>query len=376
MLDVQGTDIILDEIHTYSDYSRSMVTEIVKALIRLNCRIHIGTATMPTILYNELIKIMGSSTNVYEVKLSDEELDSFNRHNVYKIESNDEIKSILSHAFNSKEKVLVIYNTISKAQNAFVEFQNEFPEIPKMLIHSRFRHSDRYDLEKKLKTEFNGDGSNEFGEGYSPCLVVSTQVVEVSLDISFDRMVTECAPLDSLIQRFGRINRKRNIDSIGKLKSVHVIKPQGNVLPYKLDILNRSFDELPDDGEILEERTVQNKIDRVFHTLDMREIDVHLIYRNDKYLLKELTNNKRAVLVAALEIESATCILESDKESYLIAKWEERIQMEIPINYKTIIRFKSKNEQLEVGSYPFVIPQNFIQYRELGLQLVEANNFL
>ncbi|NJL77342.1 MAG: DEAD/DEAH box helicase [Saprospiraceae bacterium] len=59
MLDVQGTDVILDEIHTYSDYSRAMVIEIVKMLLRLDCRVHIGTATMPSVLYDELLKILG-----------------------------------------------------------------------------------------------------------------------------------------------------------------------------------------------------------------------------------------------------------------------------------------------------------------------------
>ncbi|MFX5555038.1 hypothetical protein ABTE11_22420, partial [Acinetobacter baumannii] len=58
MLDLQEADVILDEIHTYSDFSRSMVLEIVKALIRLECRIHIGSATIPTVLYNELLKIL------------------------------------------------------------------------------------------------------------------------------------------------------------------------------------------------------------------------------------------------------------------------------------------------------------------------------
>ena len=102
-----------------------------------------------------------------------------------------------------------------------------------MLIHSRFRRGDRVELETRLKRQFNGDGSKEFGDGLCPCLVVSTQVVEVSLDISFDRIITQCAPLDSLIQRFGRVNRKRSKDTIGKYKPVHIIAPHDKVLPIK-----------------------------------------------------------------------------------------------------------------------------------------------
>lgn len=376
ILDLEGTDVILDEIHTYSDYSRSMVLEIVKTLLRFNCKIHIGTATMPSILYNELKSILGGENEVYEVKLPDEILDTFNRHQVSKIEDEEIIPDILSKAFEDKEKVLMVYNTINKAQTAYIEFKEKFPAIPIMLIHSRFKRGDRVDLETRLKAEFNGDGSEKFGNGLMPCLVISTQVVEVSLDISFDRMITQAAPLDGLIQRFGRVNRKRSKETIGRYKPVHVIKPTGNVLPYKMEIVRASYEQLPDNFEVLEERTLQKKIDEVFPSLDIKAIETHLIYRDNSYTIKELTNNKKAVIVEALEIESATCILECDRDKYLTANWEERIMMEIPVNYKTITRQKSKYEQLEIGAYPFVVPQEEEAYKVLGLQLVEHNPFL
>lgn len=376
MLDVQGTDVILDEIHTYSDYSRAMVLEIVKALLRLDCRIHIGTATMPSVLYNELKNILGGEPNVYEIKLSDNVLDTFDRHLIDKIDDESSICGILQQAFDNREKVLVIYNTVNKAQAAYKEFEEQFPDIHKMLIHSRFKRGDRVNRETLLKTKFNGDSSEQFGDGLKPCLVVSTQVVEVSLDISFDRMITQCAPLDGMIQRFGRVNRKRTPDTIGKYKPIHVIRPSGNVLPYKLDLLKSSFEQLPANFELLKECTLQEKIDKVYPSLDMKEIDVHLIFRDGQYTVKELTNNKKGVLVDVLEIESATCILECDRGKYLAADWEERLQMEIPVNYRTISKHKSKYEQLEIGSYPFVVPQDEKAYQTFGLQLVEHDNFL
>lgn len=368
MLDIQGTDVILDEIHTYSDFSRAMVLDIVKTLLRLECRVHIGTATMPSVLYNELLQILRGKDKVYEAALPVNILDTFNRHQLYKMEDESGIETILSQAFKEKEKVLLIYNTIGKAQKAFEKWSEVFPEIRKMLIHSRFRRGDRVALEKELTDEFNAK--------ISPCLVISTQVVEVSLDISFDRMITQCAPLDALIQRFGRVNRKRTEKTIGKYKPVHVIAPSGNVLPYSMSVLKTSFEQLPDNGEILQERSLQKKIDVVYPTLDMKEIDTHLIFRNGKYNIKELTNHKKAVLVEALEIESATCILECDRQKYETAKFEERSQLEIPINYKTISRHKAKFEQLTIGSYPFVVPQKEEDYQTLGLQLAEHENFL
>ncbi len=376
MLDLKGCDIILDEIHTYSDYSKSMVLEIVKMLLMLDCRIHIGTATMPSILYNELLKLLGGEAQVHQVKLSDGVMDSFNRHKIYKLDNESDVIEILTEAFASDEKVLVIYNTINKAQEEFKKYRETFPDIPMLLIHSRFKRADRVELETRLKTEFNGDDSKEFGKGLKPCLVVSTQVVEVSLDISFDRMITQCAPLDSLVQRFGRVNRKRHPESIGKYKPVHVIAPSGNVLPYKIDILKTSFEQLPDFGEILEERSLQSKIDKVYPVLDKKEIDIHLIFKDNRFNLTELTNRKSAVLVDALEIESASCILSEDRDKYLLANLEERIQMEIPINWKTISRYRTQYEQLSVGSNPFVVPQNAEDYKTYGLLFVEHDKFL
>jgi len=370
MLDVEGCDVILDEVHTYSDFSRAMVLEIVKALLTLDCRVHIGTATMPSVLYNELLRILGGMKNVYEVKLPNDILKTFNRHQVFKIENEEEVDNILFEAFEKKEKVLVIYNTVKKAQEAYGHFEEIFPEIKKLLIHSRFRRGDRFDRETILKEDYDSDKSE-----YSPCLVVSTQVVEVSLDISFDKMITMCAPLDSLVQRFGRVNRRRTEDTIGHYKPIYVLAPSGNVLPYKFEIVKKSFEQLPD-GEVLQETEIQQKIDSVFPSLDMKEIDIHLKYKDGQMLMKELTDNKKAVIVEALEIESATCILREDRDKYLLANWEERINMEIPISWKVLRWHKDDYEQLKVGSRPFVVPQDPLEYEEIGLKLVEPETIL
>jgi CRISPR-associated endonuclease/helicase Cas3 len=372
MLDVQGTDVILDEIHTYSDYSQAMVLEIIKALLWLDCRIHIGTATMPSVLYKEVLELLGGKEKVCEVRLTDEVLNTFDRHQIYKIEDTD-INKILAEAFNQKEKVLLICNSVKKAQQDYERLSNEFPSIPKMLIHSRFRRGDRVILEDRLKKEFNGDGE-EYGEGLKPCLVVSTQVVEVSLDISFDRMITECAPLDALVQRFGRVNRKRNEKTVGKYKPVHVLSPASDVRPYNKKVVEDSFAQLPSDGELLKEISLQEKIDAVYPMLNKKAIDVHLKFKDGRFLLCELTDNKKAVIVEALEIESATCILESDREQYEISDWIERLALEIPVAWKTIASKKSGYVQLEVGSYPFVVPQGLDEYKKYGLKLVEPEN--
>lgn len=375
MLDLRGTDVIFDEIHTYSNVGRSMVLEIIKTLLQLDCRLHIGTATMPSLLYNEILQLLQANDDVYEVKLDDKILDGFDRHIVHKMKDETEIDIVLKNAFTQKEKVLVIFNTVKKAQEEFIRLSKKFPAIPSMLIHSRFRRGDRIALENRLKSEFNGDGSEQYGNGLTPCFVISTQVVEVSLDISFDRMITQVAPLDSLIQRFGRVNRKRSKDTIGKYKPVHIIPLSGSALPYKVDVLKASFDQL-EDNALLKERSLQTKIDSVYPSLDTKPIDIHLIFHAGQYRIKELCHRRNAVIVEALEIQSATCILQCDREKYLTAKWSERVPMEIPVSAKTMVRFKNQYEQLEHGSHPFVIPQKEVDHLKFGLKLVEPEIFL
>lgn len=374
LLDIIGCDVILDEVHTYSGYSRSMILEVVRVLKDFGCRIHIGTATMPTVLYNELLEILGGNDAVYEVKLENEELDNFNRHKIYKIKHDEDLFPIIQDAVDCKEKLLIVCNTIKKAQETYKQVMDEFPDVSKMLIHSRFKRSDRFQRELLLKEKFNGNGKEN--KGINPCIVIATQVVEVSLDISFDRMITESAPLDGMIQRFGRVNRVRTDESIQFQKPIHVIEPKGNVLPYNLELLKKSFEQLPDDGEILEERTLQKKIDNVYPDLDKKEIGIHLKFREGQFTMKELTDNRKGILIEALEIEGATCILEADRQKYIDATWEERIDIEIPINWKTISRYKKEYEQLNVGANPFVVPQNEADYEIYGLQLIEHDIIL
>ena len=64
-----------------------------------------------------------------------------------------------------------------------------------VLLHSRFCRRDRDNIEKNLQAGL-------------PKVLVATQVVEVSLDVDFEQAFSEPAPIDALIQRFGRVNRK------------------------------------------------------------------------------------------------------------------------------------------------------------------------
>lgn len=367
LIDIKGCDVILDEIHTYTDITRAIVLKIVHVLKNLGCRIHIGTATMPSALYNQILELLGKE-NVLEVKLSDKELDQFNRHIVCKINSWDDAIPILNQAINDDKKILLVCNRVQSAQQVFDLIKKMYPHIPSMLLHSRFKRGAREKMEKQLiGKDKKGQSTGQFNTAEKACVVVSTQVVEVSLDISFDLMVTECAPLDAMIQRFGRVNRERNKQTIGKFKPVYVIAPpetEKEAKPYSMEILRDSYVQLSS-GDVLRERDIQQMIDAVFPIIEMPEIEEHAIFKKSgEWTINRLTHRPKSFLLEQLEIDSVTCIVEADEQRYLAANFEEQMQMEIPVRYWSVSRF---NQLLE-GNKPFVVPDSAYT-EEAGLNL-------
>ena len=364
ILDLKGCDVILDEIHTYTGVSQAIVLKLVEILKSIDCKIHIGTATMPTVLYRKIIEILGD--DVLEVSLKPDELDQFDRHRVHKI--NDFDKTLIEKAIERREKVLIVLNKVEKAQEIYGLMQDCYPDIPMLLLHSRFKRGDRNDKEKRLiGLDEDGNPTLEFNTSERACIVVSTQIVEVSLDISFDIMITETAPLDALIQRFGRINRKRTPETIKTIKDVYVIAPpetDNDAKPYNLAVLQRSFEVLQD-GQILHERYLQEKIDSVFPTIDFLDIEEHAKFKSDgRITIDKLTHVPKSILFKLLEIDSVACITQEDQEKYERSNFEDRLKLEIPVRYFSV----NKMEQSQKGNKPFIVP-NMAYNEDTGLEI-------
>ena len=359
MLDLKGCDVILDEIHTYTSTMQGIVLRIIEILKTAECRIHIGTATMPTVLYNRILDILGGPANVYEVRLPDEQLDSFDRHIIHKISRMEDACTILDTGIKNRQKILIVCNQVRRAQSRYLSLKELYPDIPMMLIHSHYKRKDRQNLEISLKETYNRYEDKA-------CIVVSTQVVEVSLDISFDVMITECAPIDALIQRFGRINRKRTFDTVGKLKPIYVESPYaGNdALPYDSDVLFRSFEVLPDDG-IMKETEVQSMLDKVYPEVCVQNIDYSgAVFVRGQWMIKGLRHNSKSALLDVLDINTATCILQSEEEQYNKNESCARNEIEIPVSYRSVAFLGLRMSKY--GTCPYVIPDNAYN-GELGL---------
>ncbi len=374
IMDLKNCDVILDEIHTYSGVSQSIMLKIVTVLNAIGCRLHIGTATMPSILYNRITSILGSE-NILEVKLSEHELDQFDRHIIHKIDSWEDKDKIIEDAINKNLKILIVCNKIKTSQVLYKAIKLNYPDVESILLHSQFKRKERKEKERLLiGLDDHGNPLRTFNTSSQSCIVVSTQVVEVSLDISFDLMITECAPLDAMIQRFGRINRKRDESTIGKFKPIYVIKPpetEKEGKPYALDVLKRSFDELPN-RTLIREKELQKKIDNVFTEIGFPEIEEQSVFKEDGTWSISPLRNGEAWLMDILEIDSVICITHNDIGEYISSPFAQRMELEIPARYFSVKHLM----RLEEGNCPFVVPDHaYTEDEGLILSALKENKF-
>ena len=214
--------IILDEMQMYDASLLAAVIFGITKIIEMGGKIAIVTATFPPIIEYFLNKYSMKSNKkaIKDLDKPEEVVDEpifikkkFTnnekiRHNIVLIDNEIKTEQILwQFRKNRKEnkksnKILVICNTIKKAQEIYLKLKEENDLKDKInMLHSNFIREDRESKEKDIldfgKTEFDGEG-----------IWISTSLVEASLDIDFDYLFTELQDLNSLFQRFGRCNRK------------------------------------------------------------------------------------------------------------------------------------------------------------------------
>jgi CRISPR-associated endonuclease/helicase Cas3 len=246
--------------------------------------------------------------------------------------------------------VLVVSNRVARAQERFEWVADTFPHVSRLLLHSRYRRCDRSRLERGVRMLSEGPWQG-------PCVVNATQVVEVSLDVSFDVLVTDAAPLDALVQRFGRVNRHARAGD--PLKPVVVVGPPDDpkaILPYEAETVRNSFDVLPTGP--LRERSLQALISEVYPVVEASPMGIHFAHLDDlTEKLPALVHRPRSVIVEALQIESETAIRASDEAAYWKGPAAERVPLEIPApEYLGVLAGKNGWKRCERGSWPVVVP--------------------
>lgn len=191
IFEMSGGYFIFDEIHAYDSEVTAQIKVLIEFAIQfLNVKVCLMTATLPTFLKKEFVEAIGEYTEIH----ADAELyQSFVRHRIKVADGllSDHIDEI-QQRLDSGDKVLVVSNTVKQAQAIY----NRLEASKKVLLHSAFNGTDRNQKEAELMSD-------------EVKLLVGTQAIEVSLDIDYDVIFTEPAPLDALLQRFGRVNRHR-----------------------------------------------------------------------------------------------------------------------------------------------------------------------
>lgn len=190
--------VVIDEIQMYSPSLLAYILYGLRLVQDYGGHFEVMTATLAPFI----VELMGK----YGLKFIQPEQPFFNqnllqRHSVRVEHQQVSAKEILKHYHSNK--VLVVCNTISKAEELYDDLKGTVKNLN--LIHSRFIHQDRLNLENKI-CEFGKTASDETG------IWIGTQVVEASLDIDFDVLVTELSELNGLFQRMGRCYRKRQLE--------------------------------------------------------------------------------------------------------------------------------------------------------------------
>ncbi len=122
-------------------------------------------------------------------------------------DSLDELENLLRNALHAGGCAGVICTTVRRAQETVQALRNCFPDFEVKLTHSAFMDLDRMENERELREALGPQATRENGKRPRSLIVVGTQVLEQSLDIDFDVLVTDIAPVDLLLQRLGRLHR-------------------------------------------------------------------------------------------------------------------------------------------------------------------------
>jgi CRISPR-associated endonuclease/helicase Cas3 len=201
--------VIIDEVHSFD---RSMFDTLISFLNTFNIPVLCMTATLPQSRREELVraglKVFPTATDRASETLADlKNLEEVNR---YRLEPVKDFNAAFDKAISAYQKglrVLWVVNTVDRCLAIAIKLEEALKKIDGgaevLTYHSRFRLCDRQRVHASTVKAFSfveEDVSNR-------AIAVTTQVCEMSLDLDADVLITEIAPVSSLVQRFGRANR-------------------------------------------------------------------------------------------------------------------------------------------------------------------------
>ena len=206
--------VVMDEVHSFD---KSLFSALKSFLRNFDVPVLCMTASLPINRLNDLSQECGLTVFPEEQNLfADLEASAaMPRYQVRHLENADDAENIALKAFRAGKKILWVVNTVNRCQTIA-------KKLNALSYHSRFRLQDRKRQHERV--------IRAFGTGTGAVLAITTQVCEMSLDLDADVLVSEKAPVTSMIQRMGRCNRHALIGD-DKLGQVYFYNPDDQT-PY------------------------------------------------------------------------------------------------------------------------------------------------
>lgn len=227
---VAGSLLVFDEVHTFEPaFGLQSTLVIIERAAQLGIPFVIMSATLPTAFTTALRdRLQPLSLQMVEGERPPSAEGAprsvtVNQHSLRLDRSNvDALTELLKLA----RKAIIVVNTVDRAIDLYDVLWEHYRNDRRVLLaHSRFYPEHRAEREKAIVDLFGKDAQS------GPAVLVATQVVEVGVDISCDTLVTELAPVDSLIQRAGRCARW------GGSGQLHVFTDLQSAAPYDIQII-------------------------------------------------------------------------------------------------------------------------------------------
>lgn len=218
-----GRTIILDEIHAYDLYTSTLLERFLEWAAVLGSPVVALSATLPSTTRQRLLSAYASGCGQPAPALSEAcypRITAFASGEAIAqtFAASDHVCRSLSIDWKQDADwiadlqqllaaeggcVAVICSTVNRAQAVFQSLQSHFADEELGLFHGRFLFKDRERIEQECLKKF-GKGHDHRPTRF---VLVATQVIEQSLDVDFDLMISDLAPIDLLLQRSGRLHR-------------------------------------------------------------------------------------------------------------------------------------------------------------------------
>ena len=359
--------IVLDEIQMYSPDLLAYIIKGLKYITELGGKFAILTATFP-----EIVKDLLSSQGIeFEISENFTKPDLNLRHNVKVIEKLINTDFILSKF--QKNKILVICNTVKEAQRVYTELKEKISDKKLInLFHSKFIKRDRTIKENEI-LKLGNKNNKDFG------IWIATQVVEASLDIDFDILITELSDLSGLFQRMGRCYRNRPLlddeTNCFVFTGDEKIKNTGVGFVVDKDIYTKSKDLILEkiDGNLFEEEKMKY-VSELYTTENLKET---------KYYKKVLDTLEYLDLVSPYEKDKQEVKKEfRDITSYMIIpknlyeENSEEINKNLEILKQENISKKEKlTSKMKIRDLTLNIQGYELKTKNIGLNFIELGKY-